>query len=296
MADYLLYWKSFWRATENNLFDRDFRWHTKQDGFWRNVEAGDNLWTIASGGDYAPDEWRLVDRIVAREKFTNFDFDWPFGIIGDPARSEAYDVEMQPDLTPLLLRLEFESGMRLSVHGRAIGNAIQKHRRLSVADSLLLKDYARGLERIDASVDAINEVIGVSEQDFSPRLSSTGAGFGNPETNRKVERAAVAAVTDWYEAEGWSVKSVEADKCGYDLLCKQGTDEKHVEVKGVQGDLVAFIITAGEVRRAESDSDFVLCVVTSALNDNSDLNFYDVASFVSDFELSTLAYRAVLRG
>lgn len=122
-----------------------------------------------------------------------------------------------------------------------------------------------------------------------------GAGFGDPETNRKVERAAVSFVTDWYESEGWTVESVEAEKCGYDLLCRNGAKENHVEVKGVQGELVSFIITAAEVRQAQKDSDFVLCVVTSALTENPKLNLYDAESFVSDFELSPLSYRAFLR-
>ena len=115
MAHYLLYWKSFWREGENNIVDSDFRWHTQQEGFWRNVVAGDSLWTLALGADEAPTEWRLVDRIVVREKFTNFDFDWPFGIIGDPTLSEGYRIETQSDLTPVLQRLKFQSGLRLTV-------------------------------------------------------------------------------------------------------------------------------------------------------------------------------------
>src|SRR2546421_4468214 len=39
-----------------------------------------------------------------------------------------------------------------------------------------------------------------------------GVGFGNPEMNRKVERAAVQFVTQWYETQGWKVISVETEK------------------------------------------------------------------------------------
>lgn len=295
MADFLLYWKSFWREGENNVIDRDFRWHTKQEGSWRSFETGDSLWTVASGGDEASDEWRLVDRIVVKEKFTNFDYDWPFGVIGDFTQSEAYQIDAQPNLTPLLQQLEFASGKRLTKNGRAIGNALQAHRRLTQSDGRLLEEYARGLVRIAVASATLDSAIGVSEKDFAPRLTQTGAGFGDPESNQRVERAAIAAVTEWYEDDGWVVQSVEADKCGYDLLCNRTIQENHVEVKGVKGEIVAFIITAGEVRRAENDPDFVLCVVTSALDTYPMLHFYDSDTFTSDFDLSPLAYRATPR-
>src|SRR4051812_6648218 len=51
----------------------------------------------------------------------------------------------------------------------------------------------------------------------------------------KVERAAVRFVSAWYRREGWKVKSVEAMKCGYDLLCRRTGSAEHVEVKGVAG-------------------------------------------------------------
>src|SRR5437879_5619594 len=70
-----------------------------------------------------------------------------------------------------------------------------------------------------------------------------GGRFGDPETNRKVEAAAVSFITQWYKSRGWEVESVEAKKCGYDLLCVKGSSEEHVEVKGTQGDSLAFIIT-----------------------------------------------------
>lgn len=295
MAHYLLYWKSFWREGENNVVDRDFRWHTKQEGSWRSVKKGDSLWTVASGGDQAPDEWRLADRIVVKEKFINHDNEWPYGIIGDFDRSEAYEIDSQLDLTPLLQQLEFESGRRLNVSGRAIGNALQAHRPLTEADGLLLQEYARNLVRIDVGPNSINEILGITEEDFKPRHTPTGAGFGDPETNSKVEKAAITAVTEWYKDDGRVVQSVERDKCGYDLLCKRTIEEKHVEVKGIKGEMVAFIITAGEARRAQNDDDFVLCAVTLALSHYPILHFYDWAELSSDFGLSPLAYRVTPR-
>jgi Protein NO VEIN, C-terminal len=39
-----------------------------------------------------------------------------------------------------------------------------------------------------------------------------------------------------YESDGWSVRSVEAQKVGYDLCCDKGDEQIHLEVKGTQGD------------------------------------------------------------
>lgn len=295
MSNYLLYWKYFWDDVADEPTALNELWHTKQEGFWYKVEPNDDLWVVVSGGEHFPNEWRLLQRIVVQEKFTNFSYDRPYGIVGDAIKSQRFEVSAQTDLTPLLQQLGFVSGKKLTVSGRAIGNALQTIRPLSDSDGLLLEEYARNLERHFTDAGFAGNSPQQFDDELSPERTSTGAGFGNPETNRKVERAAVAAVTDWYESEGWTVESVEAQKCGYDLLCRKESEENHVEVKGIQGELVAFIITAAEVKQAQKDSDFVLCVVTSALTNDPKLILYDGESFGSDFELSPLSYRAVLR-
>jgi hypothetical protein len=46
----------------------------------------------------------------------------------------------------------------------------------------------------------------------------------------------ITSVYHWeYKQNGWSVESVEQDKCGYDLLCANSSIEEHVEVKGIRG-------------------------------------------------------------
>lgn len=295
MSNYLLYWKYFWDDIAEDPTALNELWHTKQDSFWYKVEPNDSLWVVVSGGERFSDEWRLLQRIVVQEKFTNFTYDRPYAIIGDAAKSQRFEVSTQTDFTPLLQQLEFVSGKKLIVSGRAIGNALQTIRPLSESDGLLLEEYSRNLDRHSSDAGFTGDSTQQFDESLLPVKNQFGAGFGNSETNRKVERAAVDAVTDWYESEGWTVESVEAEKCGYDLLCRKGSEENHVEVKGVQGKLVAFIITAAEVRQAQKDSNFMLCVVTSALTDVPRLNLYDSESFVSDFELSPLSYRAVLR-
>ena len=286
MPDYLMYWKYFWQDMEENSDSFNDRWHTRNESFFNQVEQGDSLWVVVSGGLRHPEEWRLLQRIVVDEKFVNYDYERPYGILGDPEKGQKFDIESQSDLTDLLHKLEFMSGRRITARGRGIGNALQAIRPLSASDTALLKKYAGTLERhwSDAGFnDALEKGLKV------------GAGFGNPETNRKVERAAVSFVTQWYESRGWRVESVEAQKRGYDLLCAKGSAEEHVEVKGVQADLPTFIITAREVREAQSNSNFVICVVTSALNVRPKLFRYVGKEFVEKFDLVPLAFRAILR-
>ncbi|HQZ83177.1 MAG TPA: DUF3883 domain-containing protein [Pyrinomonadaceae bacterium] len=296
MADYLVYWKVFWDEHPNGLIGQpDFLWHTNHQ-YWNNVVPGDTLWAIASGGEQAPTEWRLVKRLVVQEKYIRSDFDRSKGFRGDPTQSETFIVQGQSDLTPLLHQLQFRGGRQITATGPKIGIALRSGRPLTDEDSSLLELYAHDLVHVEDGDDAIlDRLAGVSKDDFKPRKTSNGAGFGDPETNRRVEKAAIKVVTEWYVDEGWTVKSVEAEKCGYDLLCKRTLQEKHVEVKGVQGDVVAFIITAGEVRQAESDVDFVLCVITAALTPSPRLHFYDSSEFATELDLMPLAYRATLR-
>lgn len=92
-----------------------------------------------------------------------------------------------------------------------------------------------------------------------------GAGFGTPEQNERVERAAVRAAEAHLARAGWRVRSVEASKVGYDLHCARRGELLRVEVKGIRGTEPRFILTAGEYRRSQTDPAFALSVVTSAL-------------------------------
>ncbi len=122
-----------------------------------------------------------------------------------------------------------------------------------------------------------------------------GAGFGTTENNALVERAACDAVEADYLARGWTVRSVERDRCGYDLHCLKGAAEEHAEVKGVGGTEESFIITAGEVRKAQDDPLFMLYVVLSARSPSRRLVRYTGAVFLARFALLPIQYRAVVK-
>ena len=123
----------------------------------------------------------------------------------------------------------------------------------------------------------------------------TGGGFGNPETNRMVEKASISLVTKDYEERGWSVKSVEQKRIGFDLLCNKGLMEEHVEVKGTQGDVEAFLITSGEVQQSRMDKQFVLYVVTLALSTQPQLHRHTANTLEQKFILTPLSYHAAIK-
>lgn len=122
-----------------------------------------------------------------------------------------------------------------------------------------------------------------------------GAGFGDPIENKLVESAAIRKVVRHFEDGGWSVRSVERVKCGFDLECQKDRVVKNVEVKGVRSAEPCFIVTAGEVDQARKNPNFVLVVVTSALSASPVVTKYDGEEFCRRFNLSAVQYRAVLR-
>jgi len=91
------------------------------------------------------------------------------------------------------------------------------------------------------------------------------------------------------------VKSVEACKLGYDLLCERNSEQQHVEVKGTQGSETCFIITAAEVRNVMMDRKHVTCVVTDALTSAPKISSFTKNEFLQQFQLDPIAFRAVLR-
>jgi hypothetical protein len=160
------------------------------------------------------------------------------------------------------------------------------------------QNFSLGLRKIDqVFVDELEKIASsnvVPNASFDEQVPKVGGGFGNPETNRKVEQAAVSFVKDYYEQNHWLVESLESEKCGYDLLCTKNSVQEHVEVKGIQGDLVSFIITNGEVKQSQADVNFVLCAVTSALS-NPKLHRFSASEFRKEFALETISYRATLK-
>lgn len=227
--------------------------------------VGNRIWLISGEGkprEYFLCYWFIVDEVGQADEDSGFKF-YASGQVG---------VFLRP---PILLNQVFWFGDFLKSQ----------------------QNFSMGLRKIeDKYITELEKLAGGDEQQaLEEQARRIGAGFGSPETNRQVEQAAISFVTEYYKSRGWSVQSVEAERRGFDLLCTKDAFEEHVEVKGIQGETVSFIITAGEVRQAQSDDRFVLCVVTSAISNRPRLSRYSVKDFSEGFDLAPLAFRATLR-
>lgn len=121
---------------------------------------------------------------------------------------------------------------------------------------------------------------------------TTGAGFGVAETNALVEAAAIRHAIAHYERQGYQVRSVEADKCGFDLIAKGSGPQLHIEVKGVSGKGPEFLITKKEVAAAAKDPVFRLTIVTSALESRPKITEMTGAKFLSEYDLEPVSFAA----
>jgi hypothetical protein len=121
--------------------------------------------------------------------------------------------------------------------------------------------------------------------------AQSGAGFGDFETNREVERAAVAFAAAHFRDQGWKVETVEGQRIGYDLHVQRAKIELHVEVKGVCGSAVSFPMTGNEVKRSKEDDLFRLAVVTSALV-KPKLTMISAVQFKRGYETVPVTYLA----
>lgn len=122
--------------------------------------------------------------------------------------------------------------------------------------------------------------------------AAKGGGFGTPENNKRVEKAAVRHVTRHYKSQGWSVKDISSDNHGYDLICKASGDERHVEVKGACGDGQQFILTAKELKAWSTDKRFVLAFVGNALSAKPSISFFPHATSQAEFSIRPLSFMA----
>lgn len=124
------------------------------------------------------------------------------------------------------------------------------------------------------------------------RQSGLGAGFGDSEQDRRVERAALRFVRREYERFGYSVRDVSPENRGYDLLCRRRGDEKHVEVKGARAEGQRFVITANELAAWEQDKRFVLALVVRALSKRPSVHYFPAGAGRNEFVFRPLAYIA----
>jgi hypothetical protein len=287
MTHFLMYWRP--ETADHQLSGEDLLLEHSASGQYDRLDSGDTLWIVTAWpGGILTLIGRLVVGVVTDQSTaakllgTNDLWTAPYHVIAAPGTSEPM---REVDLTDLASELRFASTRdRLTViDGRVNANQLQAMRELTPESAALLESRWREEYVIGASADAA-----LAE-------THTRAGFGDPLSNAEVEQSAIRLVTSRMEADGWTVSSVESLRMGYDLKCTRDEDELHVEVKGTRSRLPSFIITEGELRRADSDSAFRLLVVTDALGTAPAVHEFDSESVFEEFDFTPLAHRAVPR-
>lgn len=159
---------------------------------------------------------------------------------------------------------------------------------------ILSDESAELFNEIWYGTPTLEEFEKVLEEDLRS-ANSEEADYADPITSKEVEAAAISTVTTWYQDRGWRVRSVEAEKLGYDLVCTQGRVKKHVEVKGTKGLVPSYFITANEYECAENDPLFILCIITGVFSQQSYIYIYSGAQIFDEFEFTVRQYKAVPR-
>jgi hypothetical protein len=144
--DYLLYWKSFWSESGGRPpAKRD--WYTDRKWLWEKAARGDRFWVVITAPKKAPGQWRLLERLEVAKPDSNVRRSGrKYRIVGSRKRSRVFDfAEGQGDVAPVLRRLDFSTGRRLTLAGSAIGRCIRNPRRLTPEDAQKLEDFASRL-------------------------------------------------------------------------------------------------------------------------------------------------------
>ncbi len=133
---------------------------------------------------------------------------------------------------------------------------------------------------------------------LSKRTPLVGGGFGDAETNRKVELAAIRATKRYLRQHGYRKiqEPWKTGKPGYDLRAARPSrpmDELLVEVKGTRDDVPAFIITAREYN-SRLDPRWRFAMVTAALS-RPRVTLMRSSGFARAFALNPLIYRGTPR-
>jgi hypothetical protein len=83
----------------------------------------------------------------------------------------------------------------------------------------------------------------------------------NERVKRLIELAAEDQSQAHFEAAGWTVERVGAQKLGYDLRCTKDDEELHVEVKGTASKGLEVVLTPNEVAHCRQYPHMALAVV-----------------------------------
>ncbi len=129
--------------------------------------------------------------------------------------------------------------------------------------------YADDPEQHKEFRQSVLEYIAGGELPKAGKSSVRGSGRQpDPLLRCKIERAAVDAVTAFFEGQGYIVDSVENDNVGWDLLATCGMRELRLEVKGLSGGQLCVELTPNEYAQMQRwKESYCVCVVTNAITE-----------------------------
>jgi hypothetical protein len=108
-------------------------------------------------------------------------------------------------------------------------------------------------------------------EDAAGKLARPGKGQGfqlDQEAKVAVEALAMNMAAEFY-SKAWDVEDVHGTK-SYDLICRRGQEEKHIEVKGTTTDGAEVILTPNEVKHARENPCTALFVVSNITVDRAE--------------------------
>ncbi|MCI0616732.1 hypothetical protein L0244_27445, partial [bacterium] len=122
-----------------------------------------SIWVLVLGNDRRdmfPNEWRVRQRIQVMRKSKQA-AKRPYLFIGDPEKSETFDILKQLDATSTLHSLEFANGKKIptSIRGAKIGRHFQSLRPLTELDAQKLRSHV-------TTQDSLQSLISVFQKTF----------------------------------------------------------------------------------------------------------------------------------
>ena len=119
-----------------------------------------------------------------------------------------------------------------------------------------------------AKVISLLEGTSINLSDNEKIKSSFGQGIGLSAKERKqVELRAMEIVRHHYSEKGWQLIDTSLSQ-PYDYLASKGSIKRFIEVKGTTGDGKAILLTHGEVKNVNNNSDSSVLVVVSNITLN----------------------------
>jgi len=133
--------------------------------------------------------------------------------------------------------------------------------------------YADGMTKNCTPVDKARvlqfkkEVLSYIEN-YSDKQKKKNSKIVDTDLKVKVEKSAIEYVSNHYQSLGYTILDVQKENKGWDLEASKGRSTLKIEVKGLAGNAMDFLLSKNEyekMRASENREIYRICVVTNAL-------------------------------